>query len=145
MAALVAGGGVERGGAVPGREVGAGWEAGDVADVDEQSRGAGRADAVQRQQRGAGGLDQLAQLLVGGLLPCVDPLEISNELGSDATSRLAGGVARPDLREQRLRLLGSSPAPSPGSSPTACADRLQPSQVTGRWDLLNAEFTHRAG
>jgi hypothetical protein len=68
------------------------------------ARRAGRADAVQVQQRGAGRLDELAQLLVGGLLARVDPLEVSDELGGDATAGLAGGVPRPDLGQQRLGL-----------------------------------------
>src|SRR5205814_8261371 len=45
VALLVAGGGVQRCGAVPGREVAAAGEAGDVGDVAEQPGRAGRADA----------------------------------------------------------------------------------------------------
>jgi len=48
-------------------------EAGDVADLDQQPGGTGGSDAVQVQQSGAGGSDQIAQLLVGRLLPDVDP------------------------------------------------------------------------
>jgi hypothetical protein len=77
---------------------------GDVTDVDQQPRRAGRADAVHRQQRGAGRLEELTQLLVGGLLPRVDPLEVGDELGGDAPAGLAGGVPRPHLRQQHLRL-----------------------------------------
>jgi hypothetical protein len=58
------------------------------------------------QQRGAGRLDELAQLLVGGLLAGVDPLEVGGELGGDAAAGLAGGVPRPDLGQQRLGLRG---------------------------------------
>ena len=51
VADVVAGGRVERRGAVPRGEVGLAGEPGDVADVDQQPGCAGRADAVQRQQR----------------------------------------------------------------------------------------------
>ena len=51
VANLVTGGRVERGEAVPRREVSFGGEPGDVTDVDQQPGRAGRADAVQRQQR----------------------------------------------------------------------------------------------
>ena len=60
VADLVAGGGVDRCGAVPGREVVAVGEPGDVADLDQQPGGAGGADAVQVDQRGAGRGEQLA-------------------------------------------------------------------------------------
>lgn len=48
--------------------------------------------------------DEFAQLLVGGPLPYVDPLEIGDELGGDATAGLAGGVPRSHLGQQRLGL-----------------------------------------
>jgi excisionase family DNA binding protein len=54
---LIAGGGIDRGGAVPGREVVAVGEPGDVGDLDQQPRGAGRADALQVKQLGAGRCD----------------------------------------------------------------------------------------
>ena len=63
VALLVAGGGVDRGGAVPGGEVAAAGEAADVTDVAEQPGGAGRADAVELLQRAAGRGDELGQLL----------------------------------------------------------------------------------
>jgi hypothetical protein len=44
---LLAGGGVDRGGAGPGGEVRAGAEPGDVADVAEDPGGADRADAIE--------------------------------------------------------------------------------------------------
>lgn len=47
MADLVAGGGVDGRGAVPGREVRLGGEPGDVCDLDQQPGRAGGADAVQ--------------------------------------------------------------------------------------------------
>src|SRR6266508_4275154 len=67
--------------AVPGREVPAGGEAGDVADVAEQAGGPGGADAVQVEQPGAGGLDQLGQLCGGGLDLLVDRFEVGDQLG----------------------------------------------------------------
>jgi hypothetical protein len=48
---LLAGGGVDGGGAGPGGEVGLGPEAGDVADVAEDPGGADRADAIGRAAR----------------------------------------------------------------------------------------------
>jgi len=47
LADLVAGGGVDRCGAVPGGDVGAVRESGDVGDLDQQPGRAGRADSVQ--------------------------------------------------------------------------------------------------
>src|SRR4051794_7997443 len=63
-AVLLCGAGVDRGGAVAGREVSAAGETADVGDVAEQSGGAGRADAVQVLQAAAGGVEQLGQFLV---------------------------------------------------------------------------------
>jgi hypothetical protein len=54
VADLLAGGGVDRCGAVPGREVGVVREPGDVADLDQQPGGAAGADAGQVEQAGAG-------------------------------------------------------------------------------------------
>ncbi|RZU76001.1 hypothetical protein EV384_4594 [Micromonospora kangleipakensis] len=64
MAALVAGGRLERGGAVPGREVRGGVEPADVADVADQAGCPGRANAVQVGQGAAVRGDELTQLLV---------------------------------------------------------------------------------
>ena len=109
---LVAGGGVEGCGAVPGREVGLVREPGDVADLDQQPGGAGGADAVQVEQTGAGGFDQLGELLVGGLLPGIDPLQVSDQLGGDPAAGLADDVAGPDLGQQ---CLGLAPRTGPAS------------------------------
>jgi hypothetical protein len=57
---LLSGGGVQWCGAVPGREVPAGGEAGDVSDVAEQPGGAGRPDAVAVEQLAAGGGDEFS-------------------------------------------------------------------------------------
>jgi hypothetical protein len=61
VALLVAGGGVQGCGAVPGGEVAAAGEAVDVADVADWSGGAGRADPIELLQAAAGGLDQFGQ------------------------------------------------------------------------------------
>ena len=46
------------------------------------------------------------ELLVGGLLPGVDPLQVGDQLGGDPAAGLAGDVAGPDLRQQCLGLGG---------------------------------------
>lgn len=65
MAALVARGRLERGGAVPGGEVRRGAEPPDVGDVADLSGRSGRADAVELGQGAAVVGDELAELLVG--------------------------------------------------------------------------------
>jgi hypothetical protein len=50
VAFLVAGGGFERGGAVPGVEVRGGGESGDAADVADEPGGSGGADPVELGQ-----------------------------------------------------------------------------------------------
>jgi hypothetical protein len=52
----------------------------------------------------AGRGHQLAQLLVGGLLAGMDPLQVRYQLGGDALAGLADHVARPDAGEQLLGL-----------------------------------------
>jgi hypothetical protein len=79
MAGLVAGGGVDRGGAGPGREVGFGRKPGDVTDLDEQTRSAGGANTVEVGQGGAGGGEQLVEFLVRCLLAGIDPLKITDQ------------------------------------------------------------------
>jgi hypothetical protein len=64
VALLLAGGGVDGRGAVPGGEMAAVSETGDVA---EQPGSAGRSDAMEVLQAAAGGSDPLGQLRVGGL------------------------------------------------------------------------------
>ena len=64
VAFLVAGGGVQGCGAVPGRELVPVGEAVDVTDVGEQPGGAGGADAVQLQQRGPACGHQGGELLL---------------------------------------------------------------------------------
>jgi hypothetical protein len=67
---------------------------------------AGGADAGQVEQSGAGGGDQLGELLVRGLLPLIDPLQVTDQLRRDPTSGLAGGIAGPDRGQQCLGLPG---------------------------------------
>ena len=62
---VVTGGGIDRSGSGPGREVRLGREAGDVTDLDQQAGRAGRADAVEVGERGAGGFQQVCELKRG--------------------------------------------------------------------------------
>jgi hypothetical protein len=71
MADLVAGGRVDRCGAVPRREVGVGREAGDVADLDEQTSSTGRADSVQVGQGGRSRLHCGSARGPAAILECV--------------------------------------------------------------------------
>jgi hypothetical protein len=87
---------------VPGGEVRAVGEPGDVADLDEQPGCAGRADAVKVHERGAGGGDEFGELLVGGLLALVDPLEVSDHFRGHPTPRFACSVTRATLASSAL-------------------------------------------
>ena len=104
VADLVAGGGVDRRGAVPRGEVRFGGEPGHVGDLHQQPGGAGGADPVQGGQRGSGGLEQCVQLLVGGLLTLVDAFQVADQLGGDPPARLARGIAGADPGQQGLGL-----------------------------------------
>jgi hypothetical protein len=64
---LLAGGGIDGRGAIPGGEMAAVSEAGDVTDVTEQPGSAGRSDAVEVLQAAAGLGDQAGQLGAGRL------------------------------------------------------------------------------
>src|SRR5439155_20151416 len=68
VALLVAARGVQRCVAVPGGEVPAVGEAGDVTNVTEQPGRVGRADTLELLQPAAGGGDQFGQLRVGRLI-----------------------------------------------------------------------------
>src|SRR6266511_5198611 len=103
---LVAGRGVNRGGAVPGREVVPAGEPVDVADVAQQPGGAGRTDAAQLLQGGAGGLDQLGQLRVGSLDLLVDDGDLGDQLRGQLPAGAPDDVPRPDRVEQGTGLLG---------------------------------------
>ena len=79
-------------------------EPGDVADLDQQPGRPGGSDAGQVQQAGPGGGDELTEFLVRGLLPGVDPLQISDELRGDPAPGLPGHIALPDLGQQSFGL-----------------------------------------
>jgi hypothetical protein len=102
VADLIAGGRVDRRGAVPRREVCFGGEPGDVTRFDQQPRGAGRADPVQAHQAGAGGLEQIPQFLVRGLLALVDAVNVADQLASHPPARFPGRILRPDLIQEGL-------------------------------------------
>ena len=65
-------------------------EPGDVAGLDQEPCGAGRADPFQGSQRGAGGLQRRGQLLARGFLALVDPLQVADQLGGDPPPGLPG-------------------------------------------------------
>ena len=88
------------------RRSGCGRESGDVADLDQAPGCTGGADAVQVHQPGPGRSHELAQLFVGGLLPGVDPFQVCDELGCEASAGLAGHLTWPDLSQQLLGLGG---------------------------------------
>src|SRR5665648_659032 len=52
------------------------------------SRAARGADPGQVQQVGAGGPDEVGELLVGGLLALVGPLEVADQFGGDSAATL---------------------------------------------------------
>lgn len=87
-----------------GREVLVVGEAGDVRDRHEQPGRAGGADAVKAGQGRAVRGEQLAQLLVRGLLAGLEPLEVAGQLGRDPPTGLASDVARAHRCEQLLTL-----------------------------------------
>ena len=92
MALLLPGGGVDRGGAVPGREVPAAREAGDVPDVAEQPGGAGGADAVELR---AGLLPVVSTSSVSCLFAVLILLSIRRQLGHQLRGEPRGGSCRP--------------------------------------------------
>jgi hypothetical protein len=75
-----------------------GREAGDVPDLDQQPRRALWPHAGQRHQGAAGRLDQLLECLVSGLLPAVDPLRVTDELGGDSAASFP--AVRDDAHER---------------------------------------------
>jgi hypothetical protein len=89
VAALVAGGCLERGGAVPRREVRRGAEPLDITDVADEPGGAGRADPVQVGQGAAVRADQLAQLLVR----CPDLGVDRGQLLDELTGEIVAGAS----------------------------------------------------
>ena len=104
MPQLLAGGGVQRRGAVPGREVVPAGEPVDVADVGQQPRCAGGADAVQLQQRGSAGFDEDRDLFLAGLDLAVDAFQLRDQLGGEPAPGLADEVTGPGGGQQRAGL-----------------------------------------
>jgi hypothetical protein len=96
---VLAGRGVDRRGYVLGREVGHVREAGDVTDLDQQPSRPRGSDALQLGERAAGSGEELAQFLVGGLLALVNPLKVTEQLGSDPLAYFRGRIPWPDLRQ----------------------------------------------
>ena len=78
MPGLLAGGGIQRGGAVPGGERVAVGEPVDVADVGEQPSRTGGADPGEFHQGGPAGRDQLPPLVVDRLGLLVDSLQLDD-------------------------------------------------------------------
>ena len=94
VAGLVAGGRVQRRGAVPGGEPVASGEPADVADVGEQLGGARGPDAVQLHQGGSARGNQLGELPVQSPGSLVDALELSGQLdGEPPATRRPGPAA----------------------------------------------------
>lgn len=100
MPSLITGRRLQRRRAVPGREPALVDEPADVRDVAEQVRRAGRADPGQLHQGAAAGVDQLAQLGVGGLDPFVDVLQFGDQVGGQPLARAAHDTPRPHRRQQ---------------------------------------------
>jgi hypothetical protein len=98
VALLVAGGGVQGCGAVPGGEVPAAGEAADVTDVADQPGGTGRADAVQLLQAATAGRDQLGQLLAD---------EFGDQFRGQAAAGATDEVTWADGGEQGAGLVGA--------------------------------------
>jgi hypothetical protein len=94
VAFLVAGGGVQGCGAVPGGEPGSGGEAGYVGDVTENAGGAGGADAVQVEQAGSGRGDRLPHCLVAVVHLLVQHDDLAEQFGGELEADPAGGGAR---------------------------------------------------
>ena len=113
MALLLAGGGVQRCGAVPGREVVPAGEPVDVADVGQQPGRAGGADAVQFEQRGVLGSDEGLDLFLAGLDLAVDAFQLGDQLGGEPPAGLAGDVTRPGGRDQGTGLRRGQESSSP--------------------------------
>jgi hypothetical protein len=122
---LLAGGGFQRRGAVPGREVVPAGEPVDIAGVGEQPGCAGGADAVQLEKRGTPGLDEGQDFFLAGLDLAVDAFQLADQLGDQPPADPAGDVTWPYGRDQRAglrrgqelswRRQGSGPALAGGS------------------------------
>jgi hypothetical protein len=84
---------IQRRGAVPRGEPVPVGEPVDVADIGQQSRRTGGADAVQVEQGRTAGNDQLAKILVRGLGLLVDGLEFGDQLDRQPAPGFAHDVS----------------------------------------------------
>src|SRR5439155_18981610 len=90
--------------AVPGGEVPAVGEAGDVTNVTEQPGRVGRADTLELLQPAAGGGDQFGQLRVGRFDLLVDDREFGDQFGGELPAGAPDDVAGADRGQQRAGL-----------------------------------------
>src|SRR5665647_699916 len=93
MTVLLSGGGVQRGGAVPGREPVPVDEAVDVADVGQEPGRTGGADAVQVLKGRFAGDHEFLQFLLDGLDLLVEALELVDQLDHETAPGLAHDVS----------------------------------------------------
>jgi hypothetical protein len=105
VAGLFSGGGVDRGGAVPGGEPVPVGEAADVADIGEQPRRCGGADAVQVEQCRVLRGDECLQVGVDGLVLLVDALELTGQVDGQPAPGPPDDVAWPGGGDQRLLMV----------------------------------------
>jgi hypothetical protein len=99
---LVTGGGLERGSAVPGRDVRRGAEPADVCDIADQTGSAGQAYPVQTGQGAAVLGDELAQLPIGCPDLGVDRGEFLDELSGQVVAGLGHDVVRRRCGAQQI-------------------------------------------
>jgi len=89
---MLAGGGVDGGGAGPGGEPVAVGETGHIVDIGEDPGGAGRADPEDLQQCAAAGDDVLAQPAEELLQFAVEGVDLADQLGGQRPAGPPGGV-----------------------------------------------------
>jgi hypothetical protein len=122
VAALVAGGRFERGGAVPRGEVRSAAEPADIGDVADEPGRAGRADPVEVGQRAAAGLDELAELLVRSPDLGVEDGQFVDELTGQVVAGLGDDARRRGRGAQQVAGLaaGEELLAPPGMSSSSC-------------------------
>jgi hypothetical protein len=102
----VAGGHLDRGGAVVGGEPVPGGEPGGVVDVADDQGGDDRADAEDLGQTGATGLDRLSEPQPGLAELGVEVAQVGQELGGDLVTGQPGAVSRLGPGQQPFGLGG---------------------------------------
>lgn len=90
--------------AVPGREVAAAGEAVNIADVAYEAGGAGGTDAGELPQVAARGIDQVGELLVGGLDLLVEGGQFGDQFGGELPAGAPDDVAGSDGSQQSTGL-----------------------------------------